>query len=395
MCKKKIIDKKSEALIMYERDLLVRMNHPFISSLKFAFQDEDKLYLVMDLLTGGDLRFHLYKNKCFNEIQTKFFIACVILALEYLHKNKIIHHDVKPENLILNTKGYVKLSDFGIARIYRENNSEDISGSPGYIAPEILNEENHSYTSDYFSLGVVTYEFMKGERPFAGKTRREIREKIMKRDFVLTKKDLPPGWSIDSADFINKLLKKEQNLRLGSRGIDEIKSHSWLKYFNWKDLYLEKMTPPFVPSEFIENNYNVKYCNMVEKIGVNTQERYKRIQSSELYPHIFAKFTNFNRYAEELKKNQKECMINPHSIYSLLEEKEQMAFDRKSEKDNKGKHQRRAVSLTEGRYRSILSNNNNTNTKESTNDNNIKEEKVLQFHKRTYSTIRPIIMKKK
>ena len=395
MCKKKIIDKKSEALIMYERDLLVRMNHPFISSLKFAFQDEDKLYLVMDLLTGGDLRFHLYKNKCFNEIQTKFFIACVILALEYLHKNKIIHHDVKPENLILNTKGYVKLSDFGIARIYRENNSEDISGSPGYIAPEILNEENHSYTSDYFSLGVVTYEFMKGERPFAGKTRREIREKIMKRDFVLTKKDLPPGWSIDSADFINKLLKKEQNLRLGSRGIDEIKSHSWLKYFNWKDLYLEKMTPPFVPSEFIENNYNVKYCNMVEKIGVNTQERYKRIQSSELYPHIFAKFTNFNRYAEELKKNQKECMINPHSIYSLLEEKEQMAFDRRSEKDNKGKHQRRAVSLTEGRYHSILSNNNNTNTKESTNDNNIKEEKVLKFHKRTYSTIRPIIMKKK
>ena len=395
MCKKKIIDKKSEALIMYERDLLVRMNHPFISSLKFAFQDEDKLYLVMDLLTGGDLRFHLYKNKCFNEIQTKFFIACVILALEYLHKNKIIHHDVKPENLILNTKGYVKLSDFGIARIYRENNSEDISGSPGYIAPEILNEENHSYTSDYFSLGVVTYEFMKGERPFAGKTRREIREKIMKRDFVLTKKDLPPGWSIDSADFINKLLKKEQNLRLGSRGIDEIKSHSWLKYFNWKDLYLEKMTPPFVPSEFIENNYNVKYCNMVEKIGVNTQERYKRIQSSELYPHVFAKFTNFNRYAEELNKNQKECMINPHSIYSLLEEKEQMAFDRRSEKDNKGKHQRRAVSLTEGRYRSILSNNNNTNTKESTNDNNIKEEKVLKFHKRTYSTIRPIIMKKK
>ena len=79
MCKKKIIDKKSEALIMYERDLLVKMNHPFISNLKFAFQDEDKLYLVMDLSTGGDLRFHLYKNKCFNETQTKFFIACVMI----------------------------------------------------------------------------------------------------------------------------------------------------------------------------------------------------------------------------------------------------------------------------------------------------------------------------
>ena len=395
MCKKKIIDKKSEALIMYERDLLVKMNHPFISNLKFAFQDEDKLYLVMDLSTGGDLRFHLYKNKCFNETQTKFFIACVILALEYLHKNKIIHHDVKPENLILDSKGYVKLTDFGIARIFRENNSEDISGSPGYIAPEILNEENHSYTADYFSLGVITYEFMKGERPFSGKTRREIREKIMKKDFVLTKKDLPQGWSIDSADFINKLLKKQPNLRLGSRGIDEIKSHSWLKYFNWKDLYLHKMTPPFVPSEYLENNYNVQYCNMVEKIGVNTQERYKKIKAMESYPQIFAQFTNFNRYAEEMKKNQKEPMINPHSLYSLLEEKEQMAFERKAEKENKGKHQRRAVSLTDARYRGILSNNYNTNTKESTNDNNIKEEKVTKNHKRTFSTIRPIIMKKK
>ena len=148
----------------------------------------------------------------------------------------------------------------------------------------------------------------------------------MKKDFVLTKKDLPQGWSIDSADFINKLLKKQPNLRLGSRGIDEIKSHSWLKYFNWKDLYLHKMTPPFVPSEYLENNYNVKYCNMVEKIGVNTQERYKKIKAMESYPQIFAQFTNFNRYAEEMKKNQKEPMINPHSLYSLLEEKEQMAF---------------------------------------------------------------------
>ena len=91
MSKKKIIDRKSENLIIYERDLLSKINHPFISNLKFSFQDDDKLYLVMDLLSGGDLRFHLYKQKVFTEQQTKFYIACVILALEYLHKNKIIH----------------------------------------------------------------------------------------------------------------------------------------------------------------------------------------------------------------------------------------------------------------------------------------------------------------
>lgn len=398
MCKKKIIDRKSESLIMYERDLLVKMNHPFISNLKFAFQDEDKLYLVMDLITGGDLRFHLYKNKKFNEAQTKFFIACVILSLEYLHKNKIIHHDIKPENLILNSKGYVKLTDFGIARIYRPNNSEDISGSPGYIAPEILCEENHTYASDYFSLGILTYELMKGDRPYLGKSRREIKEKILKHEFIMTKKDLPEGWSIDCADFINKLLKRQQHLRLGFRGIEEIKGHSWLKYYNWKDLYLEKIVAPFIPSPNIENNYNVRYCNMVEKIGIDTQERYKIIQQHSYYSEAFTKFLNFNRYASEANSsNEINMLTNPHAIYSILEEKEQMAFEtRDSKKDKNNKHQRRAVSLTDGRYRSILS--NNYNTQESTNKDSNGANKVTanekHHRKNVYSLIRPIIMKK-
>lgn len=377
MSKKKIIDRKSENLIIYERDLLSKINHPFISNLKFSFQDEDKLYLVMDLLSGGDLRFHLYKQKVFTEQQTKFYIACVILALEYLHKNKIIHHDIKPENLLLDDKGYVRLTDFGIARLYREKNADDMSGSPGYIAPEILIEENHSYCADYFSLGIVVYEFMKGTRPYKGKTRRELKENILSNEIHLTKNDIPDNWSEASADFVNQLLKLDQKCRLGYKGVEEIKGHPWLKYYNWKDLYLEKIKAPFIPSDNIQENYNVKYCNIVEKIGINTQERYMKISKLQNYSIKFNKFAYFNRYASELK-GKKDCLkfSNPHFIYELLEEKERCAFNPEKQVDNRNnnnnnKHsrngggvyfQKRAVSMENGsRYKGVEASSGNLN----------------------------------
>ena len=106
MSKLKIIDKKSEQSIKSERDLLSQISHPFLSNLQYSFQDNNKLYLVLDLLPGGDLRYHLIKYKRFSENQAKFLIACIILALEFLHCNKIIHRDLKPENILLDSKGY-------------------------------------------------------------------------------------------------------------------------------------------------------------------------------------------------------------------------------------------------------------------------------------------------
>ena len=100
MSKAKIIDKKSEKSIKNERDILSSMHHPFIININFSFQDKDTLFIGMDYLNGGDLRYHINKYKKFTEKQTKFFIACIILSLEYLHKNNIIHRDIKPENLV-------------------------------------------------------------------------------------------------------------------------------------------------------------------------------------------------------------------------------------------------------------------------------------------------------
>ena len=357
MCKKIIVFKKGTELIIDERNLLEQMNHPFISNLKFSFQDENKLYLVMDLYKGGDLRYHLYKRVSFTEEQTKFFIACLVLALEYLHKNKIIHHDIKPENILLDSKGYASLSDFGIARKYRENNAEDNCGSPGYIAPEILCDENHNCTSDYFSLGVVAYELMTGKRPFIGKTRKEIKEYIMTKGIKVCKKNIPNDWTIEAADFMSKLLKVDPNERLGNNGIEEIKTHSWLKLFNWKELYLKKIPSPFIPNENIEQNINKKFCYLEDKFDAKTKEKLKEITKSGEYKTLFDNFLYFNRY-NTVENQNKETFINPHQIYSLLEEKERNAFSLEDINDDNDlklakKHVKRAASMGNSSKKSL------------------------------------------
>lgn len=106
--------------------------------MQYAFQDRENLYLVMDLLNGGDLRYHIARFRRFSEEQTKFFIACILVSLEYVHNKSILHRDIKPENLVFDEKGYLRVTDFGIARIWNPENSKETSGTPGYMAPEVM-----------------------------------------------------------------------------------------------------------------------------------------------------------------------------------------------------------------------------------------------------------------
>jgi serine/threonine protein kinase len=316
MSKSKIIDKKSEKSVKAERDLLAIMNHPFIINMHFAFQDKDNLYIIMDYLTGGDLRYHICKHRKFSETQSKFFIACILLSLEYIHANNIIHRDLKPENLVLDKHGYVKLTDFGIAKKYKKENYKETSGTPGYMAPEVMCAQNHTIAVDYFALGVICYEFMYGIRPYLGKSRKEIKEKMMAKQVEIRKSQIPKNWSVESADFINRLLKRKPIQRLGLRGSKEVKEHSWFKYFNWKDLYLNRIDSGFKPKD--DDNFDHKYCNSQDKIGINTQERYYNIINSQYYKNIFDDFNYFNRYSNlesENEKNKSSYIINPHLVY--------------------------------------------------------------------------------
>lgn len=259
MLKCRIISKRSVTSVMNERKLLSSLKHPFLVNMNYAFQDRENLYLVMDLLNGGDLRYHISKHRKFSEEQTRFFIACLLLCLEYVHNKGVIHRDIKPENLVFDSNGYLRLTDFGIARIWNPENAKDTSGTPGYMAPEVMCRQNHGVAVDYFAIGVIGYECMYGKRPYYGKTRKDIRNHILSKQVQIKRHEIPPGWSIEAADFVNKTLQRKPVNRLGLNGPEEVKAHPWFKDYPFDDLLNGAIPSPFIPPN--EDNFDHKYAN--------------------------------------------------------------------------------------------------------------------------------------
>ena len=311
MSKVKIIDKKSQKSVIFERELLSKIHSSFIVNLIYSFQDFDNLYLVMDFLKGGDLRYHICKNQNITEEQTKFFLACLLLGLEYIHSHSLIHRDIKPENLLMDSKGYLRITDFGISSIYQKNkkNAYDTSGTPGYMAPEVITGNNHCKVVDYFAMGIIGFELMMGERPYKGKSRKEIKEKMIQYQVEIAEEDIPIGWSVDAANIFNKLLIREPENRLGFNGINEIKNDEWFAEINFKDLFKKKLKSPYKPIS--EENFDKKYCNYEEKNSLMTLERYQEIMNSNIYEKMFLNYTFYplaemkydkNKVSNEIKK---------------------------------------------------------------------------------------------
>ena len=247
MNKDRIIAKKSVNSVLRELRLLSSLRHQFIVNALFAFQDNTNLYLVLNLMPGGDLRFHMSRYKRFTEEQTKFFVACLVIALEYLHNSGVIHRDLKPENIVLDQNGYLRLTDFGIAKIITENSGDDSAGTPGYMAPEVLCKLPHGPAADYFALGVVAYELMLGRRPYVGHSRAEVRDSILSKQVKVEAKDVPSGWNSSAGAFITALLQRKPSNRLGYRSELDVKMHPWLQDVKWNQLIAKRLQSPFCP----------------------------------------------------------------------------------------------------------------------------------------------------
>ena len=177
----------------------------------------------------------------------------MVLGLEYMHNQGVIHRDIKPENIVMEANGYVRITDMGIAKILRPENSQDTSGTPGYMAPEVMCRQNHSYAVDYFAVGVIGYEFMLGRRPYVGRSRKEIRDMIFAKQVSIKRNELPEGWSLEAADFINKCLQRKPGNRLGLNGPNEVKQHIWMREFDWQSLLEKKMEAPYKPAQNADN----------------------------------------------------------------------------------------------------------------------------------------------
>jgi hypothetical protein len=185
------------------------------------------------------------------------------------------------------------------------------------MAPEVILVLNHSFPSDFFALGVIGYEFMKGFRPYLGRSRKEIKQLILNKQAKIKKSEIPENWSMNSADFINKLLIRKGDLRLGHGGISELKEHPWMKNIDWKLLAEKKVQPPFVPKS--NDNYDKKYCEGDDEIGEETIERYQVYAQNELYPDVFKNYTFCNlsyisNYHIKRLKRFKENNINIRDI---------------------------------------------------------------------------------
>ena len=298
MSKAKIIDKKSVESVLGEKNLLSKLHHSFIVNMIYSFQDNDFLYLVMDLLPGGNLRYHLCLKRRFNEKQNKFLIGCILVGLEYIHSQCILHRDIKPENLVFDNNGYLRITDFGIAKKYVVNNKKDTSGTVGYLAPEILCNQNHTYSIDYYAVGIIAYELAYGHRPYIGRTKHEVKQLILTQQAFIEYDDLPNGYHDEAADFINQLIQRKPKNRLGRDSISEVINHPWLQGFDWEGMKQKNLRAYYIPKE--GDNFDKKYCLQENKLGTETQERYKEIISQPNYYLIFKKF-DCERVPDELK----------------------------------------------------------------------------------------------
>ena len=312
MSKAKIIDKKSIESILSEKKILSELHHPFIVNMIYSFQDLDYLYLVMDLLPGGNLRYHLSLRKKFNENQIKFLIGCIMIGLKYIHSENILHRDIKPENLVFDQNGYLRITDFGIAKHYIVNNKKDTSGTVGYLAPEVLCNVNHNFSIDYYAVGIITFELMYGHRPYIGKNKHEVKQLILTKQAKVDYEDLPFGFSHDIADFINALIQRKPKNRLGKNSISEVINHPWLIDFDWENCLNKKLYAPYVPK--YGDNFDKNYCLQNNKIGTETMERYGKIMSKENIHLLFKEF-NCDKIPDELKGyKDKKININDNLI---------------------------------------------------------------------------------
>ena len=256
--KKMLKQRKQQIHTKTERDLMVKINCPFIVNIKSAFQDETKLYIVSEFLQGGDLFFHLHEKRytVFPEIKARFYIMELVIALDFLHQNNMIYRDLKPENILLDSQGHVKLTDFGLSKIFENEDDKayTVCGTPQYLAPEILLRKGYDKAVDWWSLGCVLYEMLYGRLPFKFKKGQKISLNIYKEEIAFDKKI-----SEEAKDLIINLLIFDPKSRLGS-GVDggeKIKNHNFFKGVNWKDVWDRKLEPPFIPN--LKSDQDLKY----------------------------------------------------------------------------------------------------------------------------------------
>lgn len=226
-----------------ERYIMSRVRHPFIVDLYSTFQDSLNIYMLLSYVPGGELFTHLRRAQRFTPDVTRFYLATIVLALRYLHSFNIIYRDLKPENLLLDSRGYLRLTDFGFAKIV-EDRTWTLCGTPEYLAPEIILNEGHGKPADWWACGVLAYEMMVGFPPFFDETAPGIYEKILRGKIYW-----PKEMDRLSKELIKAFLHPDRTKRLGNLigGSQDVLDHPWFRGVDWDALERKEIRAPIVP----------------------------------------------------------------------------------------------------------------------------------------------------
>ncbi|DAZ94392.1 TPA: hypothetical protein N0F65_003256 [Lagenidium giganteum] len=245
--KQAIVQKNQAQYIHTEKAALQACSdHPYIVSLYYAFQSQDRLFLVMEYCGGGDLLSALTRRKAFTESEAAFYIGEISLALSHLHSKNIVFRDLKPENVVMDLEGHCLLTDFGISKegIKDHTSANTFCGSPMYLAPEMLSRSGHGFALDWYSVGALLFELLTGLPPYYTNDKKQLFHNILRGHLVI-----PDYLSNNARDLIKRLLHRDPKQRLGSgpRGDKEIFEHPFFAGVDWERLKRRELPPPFKP----------------------------------------------------------------------------------------------------------------------------------------------------
>ncbi|XP_077375679.1 rhodopsin kinase GRK1 [Festucalex cinctus] len=291
--KKRLKKRKGYEGAMVEKRILARVHSRFIVSLAYAFQSKTELCLVMTIMNGGDLRYHIYNvdenNPGFAEPRACYYAAQIIQGMEHLHQKRIIYRDLKPENVLLDNQGNVRISDLGLAVELADDQLKikGYAGTPGFMAPELLKGEEYDYSVDYFALGVTLFEFLAAKGPFRSRGEK-VENKVVKKRILNDPVIYPEKFSEKAKSICEGLLLKEVDKRLGFKNgsCDQIRAHPFFADINWRKLNAGILLPPFVPDS------KTVYAKNIDDVGAFSTV--KGVQLEDEDTDFFVEFASGN-----------------------------------------------------------------------------------------------------